>query len=176
VKNVEILESVGSVAEVKYAPNFNEIRNRYPDRIPEIIKAVKTGKFELRAEDALLEINGTQESFDAEIILVTYQAKAGQHVASEKGVVVSLDLTLTDELKDEGFARDIVRAVQDARRQMDCAITDEITVEFVGSVPEAWVDYICGETLSNRAEIADADLTLEIAGDDDRAVTVKVKK
>ncbi len=176
VKNVEILESVGSVAEVKYAPNFNEIRNRYPDRIPEIIKAVKTGKFELRAEDALLEINGTQESFDAEIILVTYQAKAGQHVASEKGVVVSLDLTLTDELKDEGFARDIVRAVQDARRQMDCAITDEITVEFVGSVPEAWVNYICGETLSNRAEIAEADLTLEIAGDDDRAVTVKVKK
>ncbi len=176
VKNVEILESVGSVAEVKYAPNFNEIRNRYPDRIPEIIKAVKTGKFELRAEDALLEINGTQESFDAEIILVTYQAKAGQHVASEKGVVVSLDLTLTDELKDEGFARDIVRAVQDARRQMDCAITDEITVEFVGSVPEAWVDYICGETLSNRAEIAEADLTLEITGDDDRAVTVKVKK
>ncbi len=176
VKNVEILESVGSVAEVKYAPNFNEIRNRYPDRIPEIIKAVKSGKFELRAEDALLEINGAQESFDAEIILVTYQAKAGQHVASEKGVVVSLDLTLTDELKDEGFARDIVRAVQDARRQMDCAITDEITVEFVGSAPEAWVDYICGETLSNRAEIADADLTLEIAGDDDRAVTVKVKK
>ena len=176
VKNVEILESVGSVAEVKYAPNFNEIRNRYPDRIPEIIKAVKSGKFELRAEDALLEINGTQESFDAEIILVTYQAKAGQHVASEKGVVVSLDLTLTDELKDEGFARDIVRAVQDARRQMDCAITDEITVEFVGGVPEAWVDYICGETLSNRAEIAEADLTLEITGDDDRAVTVKVKK
>ncbi len=176
VKNVEILESVGSVAEVKYAPNFNEIRNRYPDRIPEIIKAVKSGKFELRAEDALLEINGTQESFDAEIILVTYQAKAGQHVASEKGVVVSLDLTLTDELKDEGFARDIVRAVQDARRQMDCAITDEITVEFVGSVPEAWVDYICGETLSKCAAIAEADLTLEIAGDDDRAVTVKVKK
>ncbi len=176
VKNVEILESVGSVAEVKYAPNFNEIRNRYPDRIPEIIKAVKSGKFELRAEDALLEINGVQESFDAEIILVTYQAKAGQHVASEKGVVVSLDLTLTDELKDEGFARDIVRAVQDARRQMDCAITDEISVAFAGTVPEAWVDYICGETLSNRAEIAEADLTLEITGDDDRAVTVKVKK
>ncbi len=176
VKNVEILESVGSVAEVKYAPNFNEIRNRYPDRIPEIIKAVKSGKFELRAEDALLEINGVQESFDAEIILVTYQAKAGQHVASEKGVVVSLDLTLTEELKDEGFARDIVRAVQDARRQMDCAITDEISVAFAGTVPEAWVDYICSETLSNRAEIAEADLTLEITGDDDRAVTVKVKK
>ncbi len=176
VKNVEILESVGSVAEVKYAPNFNEIRNRYPDRIPEIIKAVKSGKFELRADDALLDINGTQESFDAEIILVTYQAKAGQHVASEKGVVVSLDLTLTEELKDEGFARDIVRAVQDARRQMDCAITDTITVEFVGTVPQNWMEYICGETLAECAEVAQADVTLEIAGDDDRAVTVKVKK
>ncbi|HRU96168.1 MAG TPA: isoleucine--tRNA ligase [Ruminococcus sp.] len=176
VKTVEVLESVDSVAEVKYAPNFNEIRNRYPDRVPDIIKAVKSGKFRLAAEGAVLEINGSEETFDPEIILVTYQAKEGQHVASEKGIVAALDLTITDELREEGFARDIVRSIQDARRQLDCEIMDHISIQLEGDIPQNWVDYICDETLSKVADVASPDLTLEVAFDDDRKVTVKINK
>ncbi|WP_295122725.1 isoleucine--tRNA ligase [Ruminococcus sp.] len=176
VKSVKILESAESVAEIKYAPNFNEIRNRYPDRIPDIIKAVKSGKFALKGDKAVLNINGTEEEFDSEVILVTYQAKAGQHVASDKGIVVSLDLTITDELRDEGFARDIVRSIQDARRKLGCAITDKISMQLTGDVPAAWVDYICGETLSDSGEIADADTSYEVEYEDGRKVTVALKK
>ena len=175
VKEVKILESAESVAEIKYAPNFNEIRNRYPDRIPDIIKAVKSGKFKL-GEKAVLNINGTDEEFDAEVILVTYQAKAGQHVASDKGIVVSLDLTITDELRDEGFARDIVRSIQDARRKLGCAITDRISMKLTGDVPASWVDYICGETLSDNRDFADADTSYEVEYEDGRKVTVALKK
>ena len=160
---------------MKYAPNFNEIRNRYPDRVPDIIKAVKSGKFALTAAGAELEVNGAKEVFDSEIILVTYQAKAGQHVASEKGIVVSLDLTITDELREEGFARDIVRSIQDARRQMDCEIMDNITLKLEGDIPEAWVDYICSETLSKLGD-AEPTMTFEVAYDDNRKVTVSVTK
>lgn len=176
VKSVEILESVGSVAEVKYAPNFNEIRGRYPDRIPDIVKAVKSGKFALKDGKAVLDMGGTEESFDEEIILVTYQAKEGQHVASEHGVVVSLDLTITDELREEGFARDIVRSIQDARRQMDCAITDYISLSIEGDVPANWVEYICNETLSKLESGFISDLSFEITYEDDRKVVVSVKK
>lgn len=176
VKKVEILESVGSVAEVKYAPNFNEIRNRYPSRVPDIIKAVKSGKFRLAAEGAVLEVNGAEETFDSEIILVTYQAKEGQHVASDKGIVVSLDLTINDELRDEGFARDIVRSIQDARRQLNCEIMDTITISISGDLPANWAEYICSETLSSMAEIADADLSYELEYEDGRKVTVSIKK
>ena len=176
VKSLEILDSASSVADIKYAPNFNEIRNRYPDRIPDIIKAVKSGRFELSADSTVLEINGSRETFAPEIILVTYQAKAGQHVASDKGIVVSLDLTITDELRNEGFARDIVRSIQDARRQLDCEIMDNISLEFEGDVPTDWTDYICGETLGViNAEIV-PDMTLDVSYDDGRTVTVKIAK
>ena len=176
VKSVELLDSVESIAEVKYAPNFNEIRNRYPDRVPEIIKAVKSNKFMLTSSGVELEINGNKELFDSEIILVTYQAKAGQHVASEKGIVVSLDLTLTDELREEGFARDIIRCIQDARRKMECEIMDTISLEIKGDISQKWLDYICCETLSRMDIISDPDLTFDIEYDDGRTVNISIKK
>lgn len=176
VKQVEVLESVDSVAEVKYAPNFNEIRDRYPQRVPEIIKAIKSNKFALTANGAELEINGAKEVFDAEIILVTYNAKAGQHVASEKGIVVSLDLTITDELRDEGFARDIVRSIQDARRKMNCAITDRISLSLTGDYPQAWAEYICGETLSSITEITAPDTEYDIDYEDGRKAHISLKR
>jgi len=176
VKQVEVLESVDTVAEVKYAPNFSEIRDRYPQRVPEIIKAIKSNKFALTAQGAELEINGAKEVFDAEIILVTYNAKAGQHVASEKGIVVALDLTITDELRDEGFARDIVRSIQDARRKMNCAITDRITLSVSGEYPQAWTEYICNETLSSIGEIAAPDTEYDIDYEDGRKAHISLKK
>ncbi|MDE7224318.1 MAG: isoleucine--tRNA ligase, partial [Acetatifactor sp.] len=130
VKNVEILDEVGDIADVKYAPNFNEIRSRYPDRMAEIIKAVKGGAFRMQGDHVKLQLGDKEESFDAEIILVTYQAKAGQHVASSRRIVVSLDLTLTEELKAEGLARDMVRNIQDARKQIGCEITAMFQLSF----------------------------------------------
>lgn len=176
VKSVEVLESIDTIAEVKYAPNFNEIRNRYPDRIPDIIKAVKCGKFAMTENGAELDINGTKEIFDAEVILVTYQAKAGQHVASEKGIVVSLDLTITDKLREEGFARDIVRSIQDARRQMDCSIMDTISLDIDGDVPREWLDYISNETLSRLEIILNPEITFDLTYEDGKKVSISVKK
>ena len=62
VKNIEILDEAESIADVKYAPNFNEIRNRYPDRIGEIIKAVKSGRFRMEGDTVVLQTDN-QGSF-----------------------------------------------------------------------------------------------------------------
>ncbi|WP_429142764.1 isoleucine--tRNA ligase [Anaerotaenia torta] len=175
VKNVEILDEIGSVAAVKYDPNFNEIRSRYPQRLPEIIKAVKSGRFEFRGSEVLLNIDGREESFDGNIILVTYQAKEGLHVASDQGIVVSLDLTITEELKREGLARDIVRNIQDARKQMGCDIMDTILIEPEGEFPEGWAEYICRETLSRLEGVADPVTTVTVQADDGDVV-IKIGK
>lgn len=176
VKNIEILDEVGSIATVKYDPNFSEIRAKYPSRIPEIIKAVKSRKFELREDEVLLEINGEKESFDPAVILVTYQAQEGQHVASNHGIVVSLDLTLTKELREEGLARDIVRNIQDARKQIGCDITDTIRLSFAGAVPENWVEYICKETLGTVDKIAEPTTVVEVSAEKGQSITVKIAK
>lgn len=183
VKNIEILEDANDIADVKYAPNFNEIRNRYPDRIAEIIKAVKSGKFQMEGNTVFLQMDdkepcvaSKEESFDAEIILVAYQAKEGQHVASSHGIVVSLDLTLTEELKAEGFARDIVRNIQDARKQIGCEITDTVLLAFEGEVPGEWLEYICKETLGQTAAITDPETVIEIEAEKGKEVKISVSR
>ena len=79
-------------------------------------------------------------------------------------------------IDDEGFARDIVRSIQDARRKLGCAITDRISMKLTGDVPASWVDYICGETLSDNRDFADADTSYEVEYEDGRKVTVALKK
>lgn len=176
VKNIEILDDVENIADVKYDPNFNEIRNRYPDRIPEIIKAVKSGKFQMADGTVILQIDNREESFDADIILVTYQAKDGQHIVSNRGIVVSLDLTITEELKAEGLARDIVRNIQDARKQIGCEITDMILLSFEGDVPKQWLEYICKETLGRLDSIAIPESIIEIETEGAKKVKIFVSK
>lgn len=162
VKNIELLKEAEDIAQVKYNPDFNQIRSRYPDRIAEIIKTIKSRKFHFSKDTVTLKLNTGEESFDKDIILVTYQAKDGQHVASNHGIVVSLDLAITEELKEEGFARDIVRNIQDARKQMGCEITDGVFLAFKGSVPEQWLDYICRETLGTLSTVTSPENIIEI--------------
>jgi len=176
VKNIEILKDVSDIAALKYDPNFNEIRNRYPDRVPDIIKAVKSGQYELTNEKAVLTIDGKREEFDPEIILVTYQSKENIPVAGDRGTVVSLDLTITDELRSEGLARDIVRHVQEARKQMACDIMDRIKIAISGDYPAHWADYIQTETLSTIVNEIDALKTIEIQGDDGDMIVIRVSK
>lgn len=176
VKNIEVLNSVGDIAKVKYDPNFAEIRSKYPQRIPEIIKAVKSGQYKLGGEKVMLTINGSQESFDSSIILVSYQANDNTPVASDHGIVVSLDLVITDELKQEGLARDIVRNIQDARKQINCDIMDNILISLEGEYPQKWTDYICKETLSRISEVKNPLVTIEVKGDDNLNVVISISK
>ena len=110
VKEVRFIERVDDIASVGYDPNFNEIRALYPDKLPAVIKAVKTGAFTLHGETVTVKLDGGDEELDAKIILVKYTAKDGAFIASEAGMVVSLDLTIDEDLRDEGLAREIVRA------------------------------------------------------------------
>lgn len=178
VKNVEILDQVSEIATINYAPNFNNIRGRYPDRIPAIIKAVKTGAFEFSADGSkvILDMNGTKSELEADIILVTYQAKNGLHVVSDRGVVVLLDLTITEELRREGIAREIIRNIQDGRKQSGCDIMDHIWIQCSGDVPEEWMEYICKETLAEVHTFDEPSFVCEMQGDNDNTIRVEVKK
>ena len=174
IKAMEILDDVQSIATVDYKPCFPVIGQKYPTRRGDIIKGVKSGKFRLEGDKAIVDVNGAEEAFDADIILVSYNAKPGMHVASDKGIVVALDLTITEELRQEGLARQIVRQIQDARKQQNYAIADRIQLQILeGDVPQQWIDYICGETLSTPAQITEPDTVIEIA---DGNIRIAIKK
>ena len=174
----ELIEEASNIATIKYDPNFNEIRNRYPTRIPEIIKAVKSNKYRIEGDNAILDIGGTEEAFDKNIILVTYIAKEGLFVASQNGIVVSLDLTITEDLRTEGLAREIVRNIQDTRKKIGCEIMDKIIIYSPdkGLFPSKWMEYICAETMSIYQEIDEFDSEIVISTEDNYTMKILVKK
>ena len=197
VKKVEIFEDVNAIASLKYDPNFNEIRNRYPDRLPEIIKAIKSGQFKLGDSDVILKIDNNissvsgvsnlsagaagaagvvEQSFDPEIILVTYNAKDTTNITGNKDMVVSLDLTITDELKSEGLARDIIRNIQETRKQIGCDIMDRIKISIKGDYPAKWAEHIMTETLSSIENDVTAIATIEISDDNEGTIAIAIEK
>ena len=176
VKRVEVLDVVDEIAKVNYAPNFNEIRNLYPERIPEIIASIKKGDFTLKSDKVIVCINGIEESLDSRVVLVTYQAREGHNVESKDGIVVSLDLTLNDELIQEGIARDVIRNVQDARKQLECDITERIDLSIEPDLGHPWIEMIGAETLADFPNAVDADMELKVKIEHGDDITVKVAR
>ena len=174
VKEVLFIERVDDVASVGYDPNFNEIRALCPDKLPAVIKAVKTGAFTLHGDTVTVKLDEGETEMDAKIILVKYTAKDGAFIASEAGMVVSLDLTIDEDLRDEGLAREIVRNVQDARKSAGCAITDRIVLAVQnGKLPEKWIAFISGETLAEMGAVASPVAAVEI---EDEGITILLGK
>jgi len=96
-------------------------------------------------------------------------------VASEEGIVVSLDLTVDDELRREGIAREIVRNIQDARKNAGLEIMDRIVIEVVsGELPAGYENYVFSETLSSAGKAEKPIATVEI--DEDEPVKILIAK
>ena len=105
----------------------------------------------LAGEDEPLELAPTD-------LLVETQQREGYAVEQDRGVVVALDTTLTDELKAEGLARDLVRLIQDMRKDAGFAISDRIHTTYavngdggadrLRAALAQYGDYVKAETLS----------------------------
>ena len=109
---------------------------------------------QISAEDQLkLEVDGATIELTREDLQVRLQAKEGWAAAQGKQCVVVLSTELTDELVREGLVRDLVRVIQDRRKELDCAFTDRIRLGIVttsDSLRTAVVehqDYLLTETL-----------------------------
>jgi len=102
-----------------------------------------------------LQIDGQAIQLAPTEILVNTQPAAGLAVAADKLVTVAVDAAVTPELRAEGLAREIVRRVQEMRKNAGFDIADRITTFYVASgildeVMQTWGSYISAETLTTR--------------------------
>ncbi len=163
VKEIEILERTEEVAAIEYLPNFSVLPTKYKENVGAIIRAIKSKKYLVKDDRVQVELSGAPLLLDPEDVLLSYIAKPGKHVMSKTGIITSLDLTITTELMREGIAREVVRNIQDARKQIGCDISDRILIKFIGEQPPAeWVDYIEGETLGTIGNFSDIGEQVEI--------------
>jgi hypothetical protein len=98
-------------------------------KVQDIIKAGKSGGFEEK-KDGSIVILGERLSQDE--VKIAFVGAEGQNIASDHGIVVSLDTTVTDELKEEGFVRELIRAVQNIRKDAGLSFTDSIALQVKG--------------------------------------------
>lgn len=102
-----------------------------------------------------LVVAGETVELAPDTVLVNTEPMPGLAVAGDKYITVGIDATITPELKVEGLAREIVRRVQDMRKNAGFNIEDRITTcyqagEVLIGVFNTWGDYIAAETLSTR--------------------------
>jgi isoleucyl-tRNA synthetase len=139
--NVKTLDAIpaGSGAVVKRArPNFKALGRRLGPKMKvatEAIKGLSTEQIEAyEREGALtLDLAGAPETFAAGDLDITSEGVEGRLVAQEAGVTVSLDPTLTPELRAEGLAREFVNRIQQLRKQAGFEVSDRIGITFAGS-------------------------------------------
>jgi isoleucyl-tRNA synthetase len=134
VKQVQYLEGVGLV-EYRFKPNLRSVGRKYGKLVPALRialeglsgpAAAEAGRSVEEGRPFTLEVDGQTLDLLPEDVILDTAAPEGYVVAEEGGVLAALDTTLTPELRLEGAARDLVRAIQDARKEAGLAISDRI--------------------------------------------------
>ena len=178
--NVKDLQVVGLDAQfIDYAlrPNLPRLGPRFGKKIAAVRSALHAA--DARAIAAAVanrqsfEVNANGETFTLEPddVLVDSKSAQGFAFAEGDGMLVALDTRIDRALELEGVAREIVRAVQDARKQAGLRVSDRIKlrIDAAGDRAEAiarWRDYIAGETLAVELNGAPFDPLLEVPGRD----------
>ncbi len=149
VKKIEFLEDSSAIATLSAKVNARALGPRIGSRVQEVIQKVKAGAFEVLSANSIKVGDITLSQGEVE---VGFSGKAGLAVESGNGFVIALDTQLTPELILEGQARDLVRTIQDMRKDADLHMADRIELSISGAdeILAAHGDYIKNETLCSE--------------------------
>lgn len=159
VKQIKVVAEVGALVAYKLLPNNRVLGPRLGKLFP-LVRGALAALDPVAAATTLqdggaitLDLGGVPISLAGDDILVQTESRGGLAVASDKGVTVAVDTHLTAELVAEGYARDLVRAINTLRKEAGFAIDDRVQIayEAAGESAAAFVlfaDFIQRETLA----------------------------
>jgi isoleucyl-tRNA synthetase len=159
VKRLEFVTEEGELASYAVKPNFRSLGPRFGKDMPQAKAAVESldpghAREAIAGERAIgITIDGREHPLHPEDMTLVMEPLEGYQVESEAGRAVALALELDDELIREGLAREVVRAVQNARKDAGLEITDRISLRLGGdeelvAAARAHEPYVTGETLA----------------------------
>jgi isoleucyl-tRNA synthetase len=151
VKEVTLSADPASLGTFELAVNPRALGPRIGAKVQDVIKAVKAGN-EVRSGDSIIAAGVELEPGEYEVRLAAAHPESTSALPGNTGLV-ELDLSVTPELSAEGTARDVVRIVQQSRRDAGLAVSDRIklTIGADGAVADAvhaHADFVAGETLA----------------------------
>ena len=165
VKAIELIDDASGILVKNIKPNFKVLGPRFGRDMKVVANAINamTAKDISTIEnegEITVDINGKSVTLAPEDVEITSQDIEGWLVASSGSLTVALDVTLTDELKNEGIARELVNRIQNLRKDSGFEVTDKIEVQLQrdGKVEQAVNDnleYIKMETLTAKLDVAE---------------------
>ncbi len=183
-KSIRFLDASTDFVDYTCKPNLRAVGKKYGKLVPALTEALRG----LSATDARaaahavesgqpvsVDINGEAYVLQPDEVLIETSSPEGYAVAEDEGMLVALNTTITRELRLEGAARDLVRNIQDARKNGELDISDRITLYLSGdsagdavgagtdtngeepislhAIVDVWGEYIKAETLATALYI-----------------------
>jgi isoleucyl-tRNA synthetase len=162
VKEIELIENTTGLITKRIKPNFKTLGPKYGKQMKQIAALVagfsqdQIAAIEASAE-TLLDVDGEKITVTPADFEITSEDMPGWLVATEGKLTVALDITITDDLRAEGIARELINRIQNIRKDSGFEVTDKIRVEieqqeFVLPALKSFADYIASQTLAVEIE------------------------
>ncbi len=165
VKELQLIDDASGILVKQVKPNFKVLGPRFGKDMKLIAneihnftsKEISTIEREGKID---VGINGKMITLGAEDVEITSQDIEGWLVANSGNITVALDITISDELKQEGIARELVNRIQNVRKESGFEVTDKINVTLqkdgiVEGAVQNNIDYIKNETLTANLDLAE---------------------
>ncbi len=167
VKELEFVTEEGELADYTVKPNYRTLGPRFGSEMPQVAAAVESldpdhVRGAIAGEREIgINVDGHDHTLGAGDLTLVMQPLEGYMVESEAGRAVALALDLDEGLIREGLAREIVRAVQNARKEAGLEVTDRIELTLGGDeellgAARTHEDYLAAEVLAERIDLGDA--------------------
>ena len=186
VKELELLDASNNIFVKSIKPNFKTIGPKYGKQMKAIAALVaqmdQHGIAEVEQKQGWTGIiDGDEVVLDMNDFEIRAEDIPGWLVASENGLTVALDSTITEALRMEGVARELVNRIQNLRKDSGLEVTDRINLtlkssEFIQLAAEANKQFICEEVLASDLKFSSESfegLTTDIEGDADTLIKVE---
>jgi isoleucyl-tRNA synthetase len=159
VKELDFVTDEGELVRYSAKPNYRALGPRFGKRMPQVAAAVEAldaahvAAVMADGGEVGINVEGDEHTLGPDEITLALQPLDGYEVEAEAGHAVALQLELDDELRREGLAREIVHAVQIARKEAGLEITDRIALSLGGdndllAAARAHEQYLAGEVLA----------------------------
>ena len=163
IKEIEFLSPDNNILVKNVKPNFKTLGKKYGKQMKQIqAYFTNMSQDEIHAFEknngTHLNVDGVDVELTLEDALISTQDIPGWAVTSQDDLTVALDMTITDELMQEGLAREIVNRVQNLRKTGGFEVTDRIELlieknDKINTAVAKYGDYICNETLATITEV-----------------------
>ncbi|HYH54277.1 MAG TPA: isoleucine--tRNA ligase [Solirubrobacterales bacterium] len=186
VKELDFVSDESELVSYSAKPNYRALGPRFGKKMPQVAAAVESldaahvAQVLAEGGEIGISIEGTDHTLGPDDVTLALQPLEGYEVEAEAGHAVALQLELDDELRREGLAREIVHAVQNARKAAGLEITDRIDLTLTGDpdlleAAQAHQDYLAGEVLATSVSFDD-ESTGTVAKIDGRELSIGVSR